>query len=81
MPLENMKSMSNKAATEKYAVGAFNMLDYNSTKAVVAAAEQLNAPVIIQTSAKTVIFGGGGNYNGLGDRSCRFFKSSCRFTF
>ena len=58
MPLENMKSMLNKAATGKYAVGAFNMLDYNSTKAVVAAAEQLNAPVVIQTSAKTVIFWG-----------------------
>jgi ketose-bisphosphate aldolase len=58
MPLENMKSMLNKAAAGKYAVGAFNMLDYNSTKAVVAAAEQLNAPVIIQTSAKTVIFWG-----------------------
>ena len=58
MPLENMKSMLNKAAAGKYAVGAFNMLDYISTKAVVAAAEQLNAPVIIQTSAKTVIFWG-----------------------
>ena len=58
MPLENMKSMLNKAAAGKYAVGAFNMLDYNSTKAVVVASEQLNAPVIIQTSAKTVIFWG-----------------------
>jgi len=58
MPLENMKSMLSKAAAERYAVGAFNILDYNSTKAVVAAAEELNAPVIIQTSAKTVIFWG-----------------------
>ena len=58
MPLENMKSMLSKAAAESYAVGAFNILDYNSTKAVVAAAEELNAPVIIQTSAKTVIFWG-----------------------
>jgi ketose-bisphosphate aldolase len=58
MPLENMKSMLGKAAGEGYAVGAFNILDYNSTKAVVQAAEQTNAPVIIQTSAKTVIFWG-----------------------
>ena len=43
---------------KKYAVGAFNILDYNSAKAVVAAAEELDAPVIIQTSAKTVIFWG-----------------------
>jgi ketose-bisphosphate aldolase len=58
MPLENMKKMLGNAATEGYAVGAFNILDYNSTKAVVLAAEQANAPVIIQTSAKTVIFWG-----------------------
>jgi ketose-bisphosphate aldolase len=58
MALENMKEMLVKAADEAYAVGAFNILDYNSTKAVVFAAEQVNAPVIIQTSAKTVIFWG-----------------------
>jgi tagatose 1,6-diphosphate aldolase GatY/KbaY len=56
MPLENMKSMLKKATEQKYSVGAFNILDYNSTKAVVSAAVKLNAPVIIQTSAKTVIF-------------------------
>jgi len=58
MPLENMKAMLAKAAAGKYAVGAFNILDYNSTKAVVQAAAELNAPVIIQTSAKTVHFWG-----------------------
>ena len=58
MPLENMKAMLSKAAAGKYAVGAFNILDYNSTKAVVQAAQELRAPVIIQTSAKTVTFWG-----------------------
>ena len=58
MPLENMKAMLSKAVSEDYAVGAFNILDYNSTRAVVLAAEQVKAPVIIQTSAKTVIFWG-----------------------
>jgi len=58
MPLENMKNMLAKASAGKYAVGAFNILDYNSAKAVVSAAEETNAPVIIQTSAKTVIFWG-----------------------
>jgi fructose/tagatose bisphosphate aldolase len=58
MPLENMKAMLSKAAAEGYAVGAFNILDYNSIKAVVRAAEEANAPVIIQTSAKTVTFWG-----------------------
>jgi ketose-bisphosphate aldolase len=58
MPLENMNAMLVKAAAGKYAVGAFNILDYNSAKAVVQAAEDLGAPVIIQTSAKTVTFWG-----------------------
>jgi len=58
MSLENMSKMLAKARDKKYAVGAFNILDYNSTKAVVVAAEELDAPVIIQTSAKTVIFWG-----------------------
>ena len=58
MSLENMKDMLAKAMAGKYAIGAFNILDYNSTKAVVKAAEEISAPVIIQTSAKTVIFWG-----------------------
>jgi ketose-bisphosphate aldolase len=58
MPLVNMNAMLTEAAAGRYAVGAFNILDYNSTKAVVAAAEALAAPVIIQTSAKTVIHWG-----------------------
>jgi ketose-bisphosphate aldolase len=58
MPLENMTDMLAKASAGKYAVGAFNILDYNSTKAVVRAAEETDSPVIIQTSAKTVIFWG-----------------------
>jgi ketose-bisphosphate aldolase len=58
MALENMKAMLSKAAGGRYAVGAFNILDYNSTKAVVQTAEELDAPVIIQTSAKTVAFWG-----------------------
>lgn len=58
MALENMSQMLRKAQQNKYAVGAFNILDYNSTKAVVKAAEETHSPVIIQTSAKTVIFWG-----------------------
>ncbi|MFC1716700.1 ketose-bisphosphate aldolase [Candidatus Poribacteria bacterium] len=60
MALENMKQMLWKAKDKHYAIGAFNILDYNSMKAVVQAAEELSAPVIIQTSAKTVIFWGYG---------------------
>jgi ketose-bisphosphate aldolase len=54
MALENMSSMLQKARREGYAVGAFNILDYNSMKAVIDAAVELNSPVIVQTSVKTV---------------------------
>ena len=53
-----MSRMLQEARDGGYAVGAFNILDYNSMKAVVAAAEELRAPVIVQTSVKTVVLWG-----------------------
>ena len=50
MPLVNMKPLLRDAMDNGYAVAAFNLVDYGTTKAMVAAAEELNAPVICQTS-------------------------------
>jgi len=58
MALTNMKEMLTGAKEGRYAVGAFNILDYNSMKAVVDVAVELQSPVIIQTSVKTVVFWG-----------------------
>lgn len=58
MPLENMTHMLRTAREKKYAVAAFNILDYNSMKVVVETAEELKSPVIVQTSEKTVRFWG-----------------------
>ncbi len=58
MALVTMTDMLQKAKGEKYAVGAFNIVDYNSLRAVVQVAEALKAPVIVQTSVKTVRFWG-----------------------
>ena len=58
--LESMVDMLKKAAAKKSAVGAFNILDYNSMRAVIAAAEDVNTPVIIQTSPAIVKFWGVG---------------------
>lgn len=58
MGLVGMKEMLAHALEAKYAVGAFNMVDYNSALAVVRAAEELAAPVIVQTSVKTVRYWG-----------------------
>ena len=54
MPLVNMKPLLRDAMDNGYAVAAFNLLDYGTTKAMVQAAEELNAPVICQTSTKTI---------------------------
>ena len=56
MGLATMTEMLRKAKTERYAVGAFNIVDCNSTRAVIGTAERLRAPVIVQTSVKTVKF-------------------------
>lgn len=66
-----MNLMLSKAKDGGYAVGAFNILDYNSTKAVILAAEETNAPVIIQTSAKTVIYWGTSAIISCGTRGVR----------
>jgi ketose-bisphosphate aldolase len=58
MPLVNLKPLLADAKARGYAVAAFNPVDYASMKAMVVAAEELNAPVIIQTSAKTIKYYG-----------------------
>jgi ketose-bisphosphate aldolase len=50
--------MLKRAQAERYGVAAFNMIDYNSARAIVGAAQELMAPVIIQLSVKTVRFWG-----------------------
>ena len=58
MPLVNLKPVLAEAKAQGYAVAAFNPVDYASMKAMIAAAEELNAPVIVQTSAKTIKYYG-----------------------
>jgi ketose-bisphosphate aldolase len=53
-----MKQMLAVARRDGWAVAAFNPIDYGSMKAIIAAATSLEAPVILQTSAKTVKFYG-----------------------
>ena len=55
MSLVSMADLLLKAQSEKYAVGAFNIVDYATLQAVVDAAEELNSPAIIQTSASSTV--------------------------
>ena len=56
----NVAEELNKARAEKYAIGAFNTSDLNITKAIIAAAEDLNSPVIVETSEGEIDFLGAG---------------------
>ena len=54
MPVVSMKEILDHAFTERYGVAAFNIIDDLSIEAVLAAASEERAPVILQTSVKTV---------------------------
>jgi fructose-bisphosphate aldolase class II len=54
MPLVPMKEMLQRALADRYGVAAFNILNDLTIEAVLAAATEENAPVILQTSVKTV---------------------------
>lgn len=54
VPVVSTKQIVDRAFAERYGVGAFNILDDLTIDAVLAAAEEERAPVILQTSVKTV---------------------------
>jgi fructose-bisphosphate aldolase class II len=54
MPVVAMKEMLDRALAERYGVAAFNIINDLSIEAVLAAAVRERAPVILQTSVKTV---------------------------
>lgn len=57
MPLVTSEKMLLDAQKGGYAVGAFNVENMEMVKAVIAAAEELNAPVMLQTTPSTVKYG------------------------
>lgn len=57
MPLVTSEQMLVNAQKGQYAVGAFNVENMEMVKAVIAAAEELRAPVMLQTTPSTVKYG------------------------
>jgi len=49
-----MRPLLKQAQAGKYGVAAYNMIDYNSARSIIEGAAQLEAPVIVQVSVKTV---------------------------
>ena len=58
MSLVTTKQMLLDAQKGRYAVGAFNVENMEMVMAVVAAAEELKSPVIMQTTPSTVKYAG-----------------------
>jgi tagatose 1,6-diphosphate aldolase GatY/KbaY len=58
MALVTSREMLKKAQEGGYAVGAFNTENMEMVQAIVAAAEELRAPVMIQTTPGTIKYGG-----------------------
>ena len=54
MPVVPLKDLLDRAFEERYGVAAFNIVNDLTLEAVLAAAVELRAPVIVQTSVKTV---------------------------
>lgn len=57
MSLVTSEKMLLDAQTGGYAVGAFNVENMEMVKAVIAAAQELNAPVMLQTTPSTIKYG------------------------
>ncbi|MCR5716741.1 MAG: class II fructose-bisphosphate aldolase [Lachnospiraceae bacterium] len=62
MPLVDSKKMLTDARAGGYAVGAFNAENMEMVKAIIAAAEELKAPVMIQTTPSTIKYGNSATY-------------------
>lgn len=65
MPLVTSEQMLLDAQKGGYAVGAFNVENMEMVKAVIAAAEELQAPVMLQTTPSTVKYGTLETYFGI----------------
>lgn len=58
MPLLTSEKILLRAQEEGYAVGAFNVENMEMVQAVIEAAEELRAPVMLQTTPSTVLYAG-----------------------
>ncbi|WP_250036324.1 class II fructose-bisphosphate aldolase [Paractinoplanes maris] len=65
MPIVALKDILDRALAERYGVAAINIINDLTIEAVVAAAAEERAPVILQTSVKTVKQYGRGQLHGI----------------
>ncbi len=75
MPLVDTKEMLLKAQEGKYAIGAFNAENMEMVQAIIAAAEETNSPVIIQTTPGTLKYAPPKAFAGLTAKLARDAKA------
>jgi len=54
MAFVTMGPMLKRAQAARYGIAAFNMIDYNSVRSIIEGAAELDAPIIVQVSVKTI---------------------------
>lgn len=74
--ITSVKEILTKAKAGGYAVGAFNTVNLETTKAIVAAAKEMNSPVIIQVTEKTMEYAGGRGIFNLLKNEAEFYAPS-----
>ena len=57
--ITSVKEILNKAKEGGYAVGAFNTVNLETTRAIIEAAKKMHSPIIIQITEKTMEYAGG----------------------
>lgn len=57
--ITNVKEILTKAREGGYAVGAFNAMNLETTRAIIEGALEMHSPVIVQVTEKTMEYGGG----------------------
>jgi fructose-bisphosphate aldolase class II len=57
--ITSVKEILMKAKEGGYAVGAFNTVNLETTRAIIEAAQEMKSPVIVQMTEKTLEYGGG----------------------
>lgn len=57
--LGNVKEMLERAKADGYAIGAFNTVNLETTRAIIETAHELRSPVIVQMTEKTFDYAGG----------------------
>lgn len=73
--ITSVKEILEKAKKGGYAVGAFNTINLETTRAIVEAAKEMRSPIIIQVTEKTMEYAGGRGIFHLIKNDAEFYAS------